>query len=89
MPADVYSYAIVLWEIWHRQQPWTELKAIWDIRAAVEEGRRPTIDPSVPEHAASLMRRCWAQAPAARPLFPQILSDLQRAMRRNTIESNA
>lgn len=81
--ADVYSYAIVLWEIMNQADPWEELNVLElrEIRfkakllETLEAGGRPNwvADPQV-EHAdlKALMEDCWGEKDT-RPSFSQIM----------------
>ncbi len=66
---DVYSFGIVLWEIWTRALPFADLKTIWAIRAAVVGGTRPPVPADAPVAYVALMTQCWQPEPAARPTF--------------------
>ena len=59
---DVYSFAIVVWEVFSLQFPFAEFAAVKEMalfRRLREEGLRPTIPESVPAHVRSMIRRCW------------------------------
>jgi hypothetical protein len=80
--ADVYSYAIVLFEILTQQVPWSELPSkfmVNRLEEALRSGKRPSASAARPEHhpevAAfrALMERCWAQDPSARPSFDEVV----------------
>lgn len=81
---DVYSYAIVLWEIWSRVLPWNEVKEtgvrfVQRLRDLVDAGVRPQLPEScesAPDGYQALMERCWAGRPDHRPNFPTILESL-------------
>eukprot|EP00035_Acanthoeca_spectabilis_P000686 m.74928 g.74928 ORF g.74928 m.74928 type:complete len:1145 (-) comp10359_c0_seq1:117-3551(-) len=82
---DVYSFAIVLWEIWTRDEPWSELEVsnaqIWDeLSALVISGGRPKLppvhDPMVPDGYHTLMTDCWSSNVPARPSFNVIVAKL-------------
>eukprot|EP00041_Stephanoeca_diplocostata_P036170 m.1306591 g.1306591 ORF g.1306591 m.1306591 type:complete len:1140 (-) comp24816_c0_seq1:94-3513(-) len=87
---DVYSFAIVMWEILARQDPWTEIDArsyfrfITILESQVTAGKRPRI-PSEKECTAvigappayvQLMQSAWAQRPQARPTFVVVTAEL-------------
>jgi hypothetical protein len=38
---DVYSFAMVCWEIMAEKQPFHEVKRVWDLPRIVVEGLRP------------------------------------------------
>jgi hypothetical protein len=80
LKADVYSYAMVLFEILTQQPPWNELPSKFlsnHVDAALREGRRPKIEgePYSEGGYVGLMERCWAQAPEDRPTFDEVLED--------------
>ena len=57
--SDVYSFAIVLWEIWSRRSPWaTDPPAIVISRVVLKRARPPV--PKMPTDLRELMCRCWA-----------------------------
>ena len=70
--ADVYSFAITLWQTATREKPWATVP-VWDVPARVIRGKRPPIPATLPADYAALIRRCWAADPAERPSFSEIL----------------
>jgi len=70
---DVYSFGMVLWELWERKRPYEELYSRFDIIDAVREGRRPAISSTCPPAFRSLIQRCWHEQPARRPTFAYIV----------------
>ncbi|XP_028400787.1 uncharacterized protein LOC114523923 [Dendronephthya gigantea] len=63
--ADVYSYGIVLWEMWYGTQAFTEfmpIESVTDFREKLVEGHRPKIDRNkiniIGVH--QVMVACWA-----------------------------
>ena len=70
---DVYSFGMVLWELWERKRPYEELYSRFDIIDAVREGRRPAINSTCPPTFRSLIQRCWHEQPARRPTFAYIV----------------
>lgn len=75
---DVYSYAIVLWEIISRAKPWTGKHSMKIINAVVL-GERPPINnipADTPPVLKSLMISCWDPKPENRPSFVEIISRL-------------
>lgn len=78
LPADVYSFAIVLFEVICRRLPFEGAVGATAVAAAVamSKGERPDVRQvpiTCPNGLARLMERCWLQAPAARPSFGTIL----------------
>ncbi len=73
--ADVYSYAIVLWEIASHNYPWEELTGTWladAILQKVKAGVRPVVEEDWNAHYVNVMTRCWTLNPAERPTFNEI-----------------
>ncbi|EGD72081.1 TKL/DICTY4/DRK protein kinase [Salpingoeca rosetta] len=73
LSADVYSFAIVMWECATRELPFNEIESPWDIREAVDGGHRPPLVDDAPAGFNDLMQRCWHQDPAERPTFATAL----------------
>ena len=74
--SDVYSYAVVLWEIFDRGIPWAGLKPQQILYKLIKE-QRLDVPKSMPRDLSSLMERAWAQDPDARPSFADICKELQ------------
>jgi serine/threonine protein kinase len=70
---DVYSFGMVLWELWERKKPYEEMTSRFDIIDAVRAGRRPPISANCPPTFRSLIQRCWHELPARRPTFAYIV----------------
>jgi len=79
--ADIYSYGIVLWEIFcgeGKQEPYEDLRlGIFLLNAITKENVRPTIPKSCPGELALLMTKCWAPNPKSRPGWDAIIRDLE------------
>ncbi len=77
--ADVYSFAIVLWEIASQAEPWENVQGsliIDRLQALVCAGERPPVDERWPVHFRDVMVRCWQTDPSARPPFSTALAQL-------------
>ncbi|KAJ8600249.1 hypothetical protein CTAYLR_001998 [Chrysophaeum taylorii] len=83
---DVYSYAILLWEIsahrtnWYGEDPGPGCDNLF--QKVLEDGRPNTDDPNFDPHLVALMRRCWHRDPLARPTFDEIHEILVQLRRR-------
>ncbi|EGD78530.1 TKL/DICTY4 protein kinase [Salpingoeca rosetta] len=77
--ADVYSFAITVYEIYSRQDPFPEEDAsevLRQIAARQVPAKRPDIPDSCPVMLAELARRCWSEEPKFRPTFDQVDAQL-------------
>lgn len=81
--ADIYSFAMVLFEIVCQEIPFEELEPGEVLQHAMD-GNRPDLEaipPGCPDAVCTLMERCWRHAPSERPSFSDIcliLDDLVR-----------
>ncbi|XP_007517416.1 receptor-interacting serine/threonine-protein kinase 2 [Erinaceus europaeus] len=85
---DIYSYAVITWEVLSRKQPFEEVTNPLQIMFSVSQGRRPdTNEESLPfdiPHRAimiSLIESGWAQNPDERPSFLKCLIELEPILR--------
>ncbi|ELP93695.1 serine/threonine protein kinase HT1, putative [Entamoeba invadens IP1] len=69
---DVYSYGITAWEIFYQEEPYKELKSVFEIKDHVEKGKRLILDKSMPPDYAQLIQSCWKQDGKERPTFDQV-----------------
>ncbi|XP_006157611.1 receptor-interacting serine/threonine-protein kinase 2 isoform X2 [Tupaia chinensis] len=85
---DIYSYAVIMWEVLSRKQPFEEVTNPLQIMYSVSQGHRPdTSEESLPfdiPHRAlmiSLIESGWAQNPDERPSFLKCLIELEPVLR--------
>ncbi|XP_063155529.1 receptor-interacting serine/threonine-protein kinase 2 [Candoia aspera] len=85
---DIYSYAIIMWEVMSRKQPFEEVINPLQIMYSVSRGKRPGtgeeyLPPDIPhrELMLSLMESAWAQNPDERPSFSRCLIELEPVLR--------
>lgn len=76
LPIDVYSFAVVMWEMLTRQVPYEEFKKTFTIISHVKAGGRPPVPKDAAEDFAHLMTACWSQEPKDRPTFSAIVDSL-------------
>mmetsp|Transcript_34618 Transcript_34618/g.55333 ORF Transcript_34618/g.55333 Transcript_34618/m.55333 type:complete len:945 (+) Transcript_34618:428-3262(+) len=75
--ADVYSFGLVLWQIYARRQPYPNLHATQVLFQVARERLRPEMPQNVPQPIEKLIRRCWHPDPNARPDFDEICEMLE------------
>ncbi|XP_039732959.1 receptor-interacting serine/threonine-protein kinase 2 isoform X3 [Pteropus medius] len=85
---DIYSYAVIMWEVLSRKQPFEEVTNPLQIMYSVSQGHRPdTSEESLPfdiPHRTvmlDLIKAGWAQNPDERPSFLKCLIELEPVLR--------
>lgn len=74
--ADVFSFAIVLWEIYTQEEPYEGRPGIDTAIEVAQSGLRPKIPRTCPRSFRSLMEKAWAHEPKERPSMEEILQRL-------------
>jgi serine/threonine protein kinase len=78
-PADVYSFAILLWQIVTTRVPFSEIKSSTEFYAKVVLGDfRPSLKNIKNKELATLIRLCWSSDPRKRLAFPKIHAALEK-----------
>ncbi|XP_053177914.1 megakaryocyte-associated tyrosine-protein kinase [Scomber japonicus] len=78
--SDVWSYGILLWEIFsYGRQPYPKM-SLQEVKARVEGGYRMESPEDCPAGVYSLMRICWEQEPRKRPTFHKLREKLEQEM---------
>ncbi|XP_008981113.1 receptor-interacting serine/threonine-protein kinase 2 isoform X2 [Callithrix jacchus] len=85
---DIYSYAVMTWEVLSRKQPFEDVTNPLQIMYSVSQGHRPVINEEslpydIPHRARmiSLIESGWAQNPDERPSFLKCLIELEPVLR--------
>ena len=80
-PVDVYSFALILYNMLTLEAPWPTLGGVEAVKLAALKSNRP----SVPRHwdakLAQLTRKSWAADPAMRPSYAAVLEGLNEVFR--------
>ncbi|XWS23995.1 hypothetical protein CRYUN_Cryun28dG0063100 [Craigia yunnanensis] len=79
--SDVYSFGVILWELITMQEPWSGLSPAQVVGAVAFQNRRLSIPPNTCPKLASLMESCWADDPAQRPSFANIVEALKKLLK--------
>lgn len=75
---DVYSFAIVLWELCALQKPFAGMSVSDHYREVITGGLRPPLDPRWPTALQHLLQACWHEDPDARPSILEAKEVLRR-----------
>ncbi|KAK4829229.1 hypothetical protein QYF61_002494 [Mycteria americana] len=76
--ADMWSFAVLLWELVTREVPFADLSNMEIGMKVALEGLRPTIPPGISPHICKLMKICMNEDPAKRPKFDMIVPILEK-----------
>ncbi|XP_053323194.1 receptor-interacting serine/threonine-protein kinase 2 isoform X3 [Spea bombifrons] len=81
---DMYSYAIIMWEVLSRKQPYEGATNPLQVMYSVAQGKRPDLsEESLPFNIphrdifVSFMERGWSKEPDERPAFLKCLMELE------------
>ncbi|ONK78913.1 uncharacterized protein A4U43_C01F940 [Asparagus officinalis] len=74
---DVFSFAIVMWELLTGEEPYADLHYGAIIGGIVSNTLRPPIPEACDPEWRSLMEQCWAAEPSERPNFSDIANRLR------------
>lgn len=77
---DVYSFALILWELVTNEPLFEGIRGKEEITEFVCEGNRPDLVPGWPRSLTGLLQRCWHQDPNQRLLFPLIQAQFPNVM---------
>jgi hypothetical protein len=75
--ADVFSFALVMWEVLSGALPFGSLAAAQAAAEMAYAQRRPPLPSWAPESLLQLLVACWQQQPHFRPPFSEITTKLQ------------
>lgn len=76
--ADVYSFAMVLWELITRQSLYPGIPPFQIIFTVGTQGLRPTLPPTCHPGIARVIQDCWAEDPTGRPSFVDLADRIQQ-----------
>lgn len=70
--ADVYSFAMLLFELVTHQFPFADRLPLQAVVASALQGLRPPLPEGMPPSIVSLVQRCWDARASERPTFDHI-----------------
>ena len=76
---DVFSYGMVLYEIYDHRIPFADIPGDALAGTAVVDGKRPPIPANLPPFLCPLLQACWKKEPNQRPQFQAIVLAIQTA----------
>ncbi|KAG8092748.1 hypothetical protein GUJ93_ZPchr0012g19153 [Zizania palustris] len=74
---DVFSYGVILWELFTLLQPWEGMNPMQVVGAVGFQQRRLDIPAHVDPTIAEIIKICWQTDPRMRPSFSEIMSALK------------
>ncbi|GMH17102.1 hypothetical protein Nepgr_018943 [Nepenthes gracilis] len=86
--ADVFSFAIVLWELVTAKVPYETMTPL-QAALGVRQGLRPELPENAHPWLLDIMQRCWDPAPSNRPPFYVIRFELEELLHKNQETSDA
>lgn len=78
---DMWSYAVLLWELATREVPFADLSPMETGMKIALEGLRISIPPGISQHMSKLIRICMNEDPGKRPTFDMVLPILEKMKR--------
>lgn len=76
--ANMWSFAVVLWELATRQVPFNGMSPVEVGMKIALEDLRLTVSPAIQRHLAKLIRICMNEEPGKRPSFDQVVPILTK-----------
>jgi len=87
MRCDVYSYAILGWEMLTDRVPFDDVMPVEAAFGVAKSARRPPMPESAPESIQTLITTCWAQEAKQRPSFSTICAALAEEVQALAVEA--
>ncbi|KAK9916182.1 hypothetical protein WJX75_009766 [Coccomyxa subellipsoidea] len=75
---DVYSFGVILWEMYNGQRAWAGLNTAQVIHAVAIDNQSLEAPEGTPRGYADLMRACMNRDPEARPIFAEVRDAIAR-----------
>lgn len=78
---DMWSFAVLLWELATREEPFADLSPMEQGMKIALEGLRLQIPPGISPHLAKLIKICMNEDPGKRPTFDMVMPILDKMKR--------
>jgi hypothetical protein len=85
--SDIYSIAMLMWEVLAEQPPFFNCKHGYDLAVNIVNGIRPQILPGTPVEFKKLMEQCWNADPEIRPDIHTLwekVEDINKSLHENS-----
>ena len=84
MPADIFSFAVTMYQIfiWDQPYPKTIFKFPWSIADFISSGQRKAKTPEISDDQYDLVQKCWPQDPKERLKIDEIMVELKNMLRK-------
>ncbi|KAL7716798.1 Serine-threonine protein kinase [Entamoeba marina] len=69
---DVFSFAVLGWELFYAIEPYKDFKSVFEIKDFVKSGKRLPFDDVIPSSLKDLIDDCWKHKKEDRPSFEDI-----------------
>lgn len=64
--SDIYSFGVILWELFTGKKPFAEKKES-EVISLIQQGKHEEITSDIPDEFAGLIKQCWSIDPSERP----------------------
>jgi len=84
---DIYSYGLILWEIYTETEVFLEYNEIEEFCSAIcDKDARPKISPVIPVPLSDIISKCWSKNSKDRPDFREVVPQIETARIKTFLE---